>query len=390
VAPLSPPNQAEAAGKLTSAEEELAVRLLEGAVRIYSPSGSEAEVARFLADNMRQLGLETEIDEAGNVLGRLGEGRPKVLLCGHMDTVPGLLPVRVSQGRVLGRGVVDAKSALAAMVMAASGFAERAPKGELTVACLVDEEGQSRGVKHLVSKGLRAEYAIFGEPSGVENLTIGYKGSLHITTRCKTTAGHASSPWAYENAIERNYELWQWIKRELATQEPVEDRFYSISACLTGLRGGEAINVVPGEASATIDIRIPPSAKVNEITGRLETVLRRFQDDHPSLKAELSVDEASEGYELPEGFELIRVFADAVQAVRGKDLKLLRKTGTGDMNIYASSLSVPSVTYGPGNSRLSHGPAESIQLAEYLDAIHVLREVVKRLLSSAEEGDAEG
>ncbi|MEM2905717.1 MAG: M20/M25/M40 family metallo-hydrolase [Candidatus Bathyarchaeia archaeon] len=382
MAPLSPPNQAETVEKLSKSEEECAVKLLEGAVRIYSPSGSESKIACFLAENMRQLGLEVEVDEGGNVLGTLGGGRPRVLLCGHMDTVPGILPVRVSQGRVLGRGAVDAKSALAAMIMTASAFAGRISRGELTVACLVDEEGQSRGVKHLVLRKLRADYAVFGEPSGVENLTVGYKGSLHVTTRCRTTSGHASSPWAYENAIERSYELWQRIRQELVTQEPVEDRFHSVSACLTGLRGGEAINVVPGEASATIDIRIPPGMKTSEVAARLEAVLRMFQSDCPNVKAELSVDEASEGYEVAENSRLVQVFADAVRAVRGKELKLLRKTGTGDMNIYASSLNVPSVTYGPGNSRLSHGPAESIQIAEYLDSIRVLREAVKRLLVS--------
>jgi len=366
--------------RLSQSEEEFAVRLLEGAVRIYSPSGSESELARFLEGEMRSLGLETETDEVGNVLARIGGGKPRVLMCGHMDTVPGILPVRVSHGRILGRGAVDAKSALAAMIVAASNAKWRVHQGELRVACLVDEEGQSRGVKHLVSKEVKADYAVFGEPSGVENLTVGYKGSLHITARCKTAPGHASSPWAFENAIERNYELWQMIKRELVEPGSVEDRFHSISACLTGMRGGEAINVVPGESSATIDIRIPPTMKVGEVTVRLEEALRRFLSDHPNVRAEVSVDEASEGYEIAESSELVQVFADAVYAVRGKDLRLLRKTGTGDMNIYASALQVPSVSYGPGNSRLSHGPAESIQTADYLDSIRVLKAAANRLL----------
>lgn len=379
---LSSHSHGGAVAALSAAEREYAVNLLETVVKIYSPSGSESELGRFLEAEMTRLGLETEVDEVGNVLGRMGGGRPRLLLSGHMDTVPGVLPVRASQGRILGRGAVDAKAALAAMIVAAGSHKDRIRQGELTVACLVDEEGQSRGVRNLVSKAARADWAIFGEPSGVDNLTVGYKGSLHITIACGTASGHASSPWAFENAIERGYELCQRIRQEIASPEPVEDRFGSVSTCLTGIRGGNAINVVPGECTATIDIRVPPRLKTTEVSSSLERLVDRFRAEHSTVDAHLRVDEASEGYEIAEDQELVQVLRDGIERVRGKIPRLLRKTGTGDMNLYGAALGVPSVTYGPGNSRLSHGPAESVQVSEYLDSITVLRLAVVRLLSA--------
>ena len=102
---------------------EYAVNLLSQMVKIYSPSGKEGKISLFLADEMKKLGLSVHRDEVGNVIGQIGEGSPVVLFCGHMDTVEGVIPVRVEDGHLYGRGSVDAKGPLAAMIVAASRIA---------------------------------------------------------------------------------------------------------------------------------------------------------------------------------------------------------------------------------------------------------------------------
>ena len=74
---------------------DYAVELLLRMVEIYSPSGREERLADFLCEEMKELGFDVERDAVGNVIGRYGAGRPRVLLCGHMDTVPGVIPVKV-------------------------------------------------------------------------------------------------------------------------------------------------------------------------------------------------------------------------------------------------------------------------------------------------------
>jgi hypothetical protein len=73
-------------------ESKIAIALLEGLVRIPSVSGDEAAAVRYLVEQMQQLGFEAFVDEAGNAVGSVGQGRPETVLLGHIDTVPGQIP----------------------------------------------------------------------------------------------------------------------------------------------------------------------------------------------------------------------------------------------------------------------------------------------------------
>jgi len=214
--------------------KDYAVSLLTRFLEIYSPTGKETETSKFLVNEMRNLGFHSWKDKVGNAIGEIGSGRPIILLCGHIDTVPGYIKVKFEGNEIYGRGAVDAKSSLAAMIVASSRLKKEDIKGKIIVAGLVDEEGTGKGVNHLISKKILADYAIFGEPSGVENITIAYKGSLHLKVTCKTETGHSSAPWLFKNAIEKAYEVWSMIKDIHFNEKRSESRFYSVSSCMTG------------------------------------------------------------------------------------------------------------------------------------------------------------
>ncbi|MGI0140460.1 MAG: M20/M25/M40 family metallo-hydrolase, partial [Thermoplasmata archaeon] len=86
------------------------VELLEA----YSPSGVEGPGTAAFEKIAHRLGYSVEIDEVGNGIASLGSGRPQILFLGHVDTVPGELPVRRDEHRVYGRGACDAKGPLVA------------------------------------------------------------------------------------------------------------------------------------------------------------------------------------------------------------------------------------------------------------------------------------
>src|SRR5207244_11672830 len=97
---------------------------------------------------VNELGFEqAHIDSVGNVIAIKGTGDPKIMLCGHMDTVPGQIPVMVKDGYIYGRGASDAKAALIAMLLAASGFQKQI--GTIIFSAGVHETGTAPGIKRI-------------------------------------------------------------------------------------------------------------------------------------------------------------------------------------------------------------------------------------------------
>ena len=361
---------------------EQAVRFLTNLLGIYSPSGKEEDAANFLAYEMKRMGFEVGKDAVGNVIGVVGEGEPVILLCGHMDTVAGHLPLRIEEGKIYARGAVDAKGPLAAMIIAAVAAAkEPGFKGEILVASVVEEEATSRGVKHLITQGIKADYAIFGEPSGVENVTIGYKGQIQLKIVCKTETGHSSTPWLYDNALEKAYEVWGLIKNASSypSLDPSESPFNAVTACLVKVMGGRATSVVPFEAEMNLDVRVPIQFTTAQVFEQIEKIIAKYHTANPKVTVKATVLDTVEPFEVNKASPIVHVLSSSIRKVLNKPATLLRKTGTGDMNILGKAMNLPIVTYGPGDSHLDHTLDEHIEISEYLNAIQVYKETLLRL-----------
>ncbi|MEM1539783.1 MAG: M20/M25/M40 family metallo-hydrolase [Candidatus Bathyarchaeia archaeon] len=361
--------------------EKYAVQFLARLLKIYSPSRKEHKIGTFIADEMEKLNFKVRVDDVGNVIGEVGHGKPVVLLCGHMDTVPGYIPVRIINNEIYGRGAVDAKASLASMILAAHLVGGTAKEGKIVMACVVDEEKTSIGIKHLIEGGVSADYAIFGEPSGTENVVIGYKGNLMIELTCKTITGHSSTPWLFENAIEKMFELWGRIKKIRFQEETQNSFFYNVSTCLTRLEGGGYASNVPSKCKALIDVRIPPQLTCTQVYNKINECTTQFKRENPQVQIEVRVVDSIESFETDKDSILVRAFSAAIRKETGKTPKLLRKTGTSDMNLLGKVLKIPVVAYGPGDSSLDHTPNEHISIQDYLSSVRVLQEVLKKLLN---------
>lgn len=253
-----------------------AVEFLKSSLENYTPSRAEASLATVLKDRcVNELGFEEAyIDSVGNMIATKGNGEPRILLCGHMDTVPGRIPVRIQDGYIYGRGASDAKAPLISMLLAASEFPKQ--RGTIIFAAVVDEEGNATGIKHLVSRNLEVNYAIFGEPSGIDRITVAYKGRLAIRLVCDVgNSAHASAPWMARNSIEEMSTLWNELRSEIIRTESLKSGSNSVTCAITEIEGGSSHNVTPQKCKATIDIRIPVKTTCDEILGRIDSVINR-------------------------------------------------------------------------------------------------------------------
>ncbi|HEX8030671.1 MAG TPA: M20/M25/M40 family metallo-hydrolase, partial [Vicinamibacterales bacterium] len=101
---------------MAAMDQAAATELVRGLVAIPSVSRHEAAASTWLAEQMQSAGYDRAfVDDAGNAVGELGEASAArtIVLLGHIDTVPGNIPVRIENGLLYGRGSVDAKGPLA-------------------------------------------------------------------------------------------------------------------------------------------------------------------------------------------------------------------------------------------------------------------------------------
>ena len=359
---------------------EYAVDLLKRMVDIYSPSGSESEISLFLEDEMKRLGFQAHKDEVGNVIGEIGKGSPVILLCGHMDTVEGKIPVRIEDGQLYGRGSVDAKGPLAAMIVAASKFVNGGFPGKILVVGVVDEEKDGTGIQHFIEEGIQPDYAIFGEPSSLGKVVFGYKGILTVKVIVETPSGHSAAPWLFDNAIEKAMEFWKQINRLHLREEKLKSRFYSITSCLTGIKGGNSsASFIPSHCEILVQLRIPPQLTPEQVFNEVKRKIERYKATNPKVTVTLESVDVANAFEADRRSVIVRALAWGIRKTTLNYASFSRKTGTGDMNVLGNALKIPVVTYGPGDSRLDHTPNEHIDIQEYLDSIEVLKKTLKKL-----------
>jgi LysW-gamma-L-lysine carboxypeptidase len=355
-----------------------AVKMLEKALRLYTPSLNERAMAEFLADKCDDLGFEDiQIDEVGNIIAKKGSGSPKILLCGHMDVVPGKVKVRKEGDSLYGRGASDAKAPLMAMLFAAASIQNN--NGTIIFVGAVDEEGNATGIKNLVKKQLDIDYAVFGEPSGIKQVTIAYKGRLAINLKVIVEdSAHASAPWLSKNAIEESAIFTSELKKGL--EEGQEDRTKGmlLTSTLTEITGGTSHNVTPKECAATLDIRIPVDMNCKSVEQKIATLVNDIAKRR-GVEAFYSILDETEPFEAPHDSPIVRAFTLGVMEVEHSRPTLIRKTGTGDMNVIGNQWDIPVVTYGPGDPHEAHTIDEKVSIDEYLRGIEILKKTLHHL-----------
>ena len=301
-----------------------------------------------------------------------------------MDTVPGIVPVRLEGDYLYGRGASDAKAPLISMLLAAADIPKQA--GTVIFAGVVDEEGNATGIKNLVKDtSIKPDYAIFGEPSGIENITISYKGRLEIRLMCDVeNSAHASAPWLALNAVDELFIVWNHLK-ELFSGEELrtsisKNKADEVSYSLTEIIGGTSHNVTPQKCRMTIDIRIPTKLSCNIVLKVFDSYVTKIKEQSPRLRIRYRVEDKTEPFEANISSPLVRALVLSILDCKKKRPLLLRKTGTGDMNILGNVLNIPVVTYGPGDPHSSHTVDEKVFIPDYLAGIEVYKNALLHMV----------
>jgi LysW-gamma-L-lysine carboxypeptidase len=274
----------------------------------------ERDAANYLVAQMQELGFNSFVDEAGNPVGVLGSGPREIVLLGHIDTFQGEIPVRIDNGKLYGRGAVDAKGCLAAFVSACAQVGLRDGVRFVVIGAVEEECATSKGARHAVNQ-YKPDYSIVGEPSGWDRVTLGYKGRVLVDYRLERpmthTAGNAQA------ATEQAVEFWNRVAAYAANYNRDKTGITAkLDPSLRYVRSDDDPFV--DRVLMRLGIRVPTGLDIHQI----EQDVLKFSDG-----AKVAFSSREEPFRAEKNNGLVRAFLGAIRAEGGTPAFSL-KTGT--------------------------------------------------------------
>ena len=339
--------------------DRLAARTLE-LVDAPSESRDEARLAEHVLGVLRAGGVEAR--DAGDTCVVAGPPRPRVVLAGHLDTVPaqGNRPGRRDGEVVHGLGASDMKGALAVMIELAlagveAGFVffgrEELPVAESALTPLLGREPALRD----------AELAVVMEPTA-NRLQAGCVGNIMATLVAHGTSGHSARPWQADNAIHRLAHGIAAIAAEPYEERVFEGLRFTEAMSVTLVEGGIAINVIPDRARAQVNFRYAPGRTPEDAEARLRAVC--------APHGELTIDSNAPSGAVPAPGAVL-------ERLRGHDLGWEPKQAWTPVAEFAA-VGVPAVNFGPGEPRFAHRRDEQVAVDALARSYDVLEQVLCR------------
>ncbi len=399
---------------------ELARRVLVESISYPTFLGeSYGEIVNYYASVLREFGVHVTVHKVPQeyvlnnapaiaqpskpryiLLARVGSGERVLQFNGHYDVVPPgggwsvaepFNPKEVD-GRIYGRGATDMKGGIASFTAAIAHLASAGELKELVVegVYVPDEEvGGLTGTGYLVKDlGSKPDLAIIAEPSGLGKVWIGHRGNVWLEVVVKGRQTHGSTPWLGVNAFEKMIYL---AKEFIETYKPfLEGRRSSYeydfpeAGSPTVNVGGKtssanAINIVPGEASFSIDRRLIVEEDPEQVVEELKEFLSK---EAAATGSEIDVKLVSKSPPAltNPNTTLVKGLVRAVNRVTGTTPKLIVCSGGLDLRYYRD-FRIDAVAYGPGAPDAAHVADEYIELSDvhkateiYLEFIRVLQE----------------
>lgn len=297
--------------------------------------------------------------------------RPKrfqVLLSGHLDVVPGKEKnyiARLKSDRLYGVGSMDMKANTACLISVFKEMANSLPYS-LALQLVTDEEiGGFHGAKYQVSRGVRSDFVIAGEPT---NFDIVHKAKGVIWLKISTIGetAHGAYPWRGKNAIWQMMDFLEKFKKIY----PIPRKEGWVTTCNVARieTSNQSINKIPDDCSVYLDIRcVPEDARL---------VLKNIKKILPKGFT-LSVIENEPALATNTKDPHLVALEKSTQSVLGKKTLLRGANGTSDARHFAG-VGCPGVEFGPVGGDIG-GDDEWVSVSSLDDYCKILKHFLSSL-----------
>ncbi|CAI7656891.1 unnamed protein product [Penicillium bialowiezense] len=352
----------------------------------------ENEIANYLAAWFSHRDIEYHWIE--KVAGRpslvgviRGTGGGKSLMFnGHTDTVSlttyetdplsGSIGTKDGKEVVFGRGCLDMKGGLAAglAALAATKASSRAPRGDVIVAAVSDEEDKSQGTQDVIEAGWRADGAVFPEPTQGAILTA-HKGFIWIEVEILGVAAHGSDPSSGEDAILHAGAFLQALE-QYQSQLPIDDLLGQGSLHCGIIRGGEEPSSYPSSCTITIEFRTVPAQTEETLVADMSALLQDIAQKNPRFKyASPRITMSRPTQKVAANHPFVQTAVSSASSILGNEPVVKSGPFWTDAAFFGA-VGVPSIVYGPAGEGL-HAKEEWVEVESLQQFERVFTQLVK-------------
>jgi acetylornithine deacetylase/succinyl-diaminopimelate desuccinylase family protein len=384
------------------------VSLLKTLIEVPSPNppGDNRAIAACVATWLEGLGADvrvlapTEHPQVESVVAQIGTGSPVVMLHAHSDTVPvaeteaarwttAPFTALERDGRVYGKGSVDDKGPLAAMMVAFKHMAARGDRrGTLVLVAAADEEmGGQLGTRWLADGGHLPEcdFIVVGEQT-FNRVATAHKGVMRATVTTRGHSVHATNPDRGVNAINAMARVVLALEAYHETLAARSHPLVGVPTCNVGvIQGGSTANAVADQCVVRLDRRMIPREDPQVVQRELEAVIAGL--DLEPATVDITEFQYSQWFESPLETPLGRTFLacssvatgapmEPIGYLPGSDAKHLMTLTRGDM-----------VIFGPGSYEVAHAFDEYVEIAELETCAQVITEFLERCMTAGTDHD---
>jgi putative selenium metabolism hydrolase len=369
------------------------VRFARDIVSIPSFSCQEGRLVARIKKEMRKVGFDSvKVDRMGNIIGRMGSGRTKIMVDAHIDTV-GIgdrkawkwdpFKGKFAGGKIYGRGATDQKLSMVPMVYAGKLLKELGLLGDFTywaVGSCMEEDCDGLPLLHLIKKeGYKPDYVIITEPT---NLAVyrGHRGRMEMKVVTKGRSCHASAPERGINAVVNMADIAKDVTE--LNKRLKKDKFLGKgTVAVTKIEcQTPSLNAVPDECTIYLDRRLTAGETKKLAVSQIAKLpsVRRHKGKVEVLQydavAWTGLKVGQEKYYptwvLPESHKLVQAAVKAGRIALQAEPKVDKWVFSTNGVASAGRLGIPTVGFGPANEVYAH------TVNEVMPVEHLLKSAV--------------
>ncbi|MBI4865345.1 MAG: YgeY family selenium metabolism-linked hydrolase [Candidatus Wallbacteria bacterium] len=360
-------------------------------VRTPSFSCQEGALVEVISKEMKKCGFdEIKVDRMGNVIGRIGNGKTKIMIDAHIDTVGIGDPTawswdpfkgKFEDGKIYGRGATDQKGVMAAMVYGGKLIKDLKLDGDYTlyvVGSCQEEECDGLCIMHIVEKEkIRPDFMVLTEATDMK-VYRGHRGRVELKVVTKGRSCHASCPPRGVNAIYRMTKIIDQIaKLDKKLKSPGFLGKGTVAVTKIECKT-PSLNAVPDECTIYLDRRLT-TGETKELAVQQILELPAVKDAQATVDIlqyeaicytglKVKQEKYFPSWELPESHPLIQSAVEAATIALKKkpvvDKWIFGTNGSASMG----RLGIPSVGFGAANEIYAHTTEEHIKVQDLLEA----------------------